>query len=280
MSSKFIAWFLLAVMTFIANFLPAVVYERSVFDSSAIELPAISANKQLVQPNFNSAPINLPVAQIAQQVTVRILSNRSSGSGIIIAHQGQNYTVLTAKHVVAFNENRFTVLTADGMRHIAQWQNSVLFGDADLALVSFRSDRVYQIVEIGDSNSLAVGDPVYASGFPNWYRIEQNRFQNTRNWGLRAFRYTEGSVGMLLLRSMQKGYQMGYTNQIETGMSGGPVLNRDGKLVGINGRSKYPPRGIRAFVFADGTLPSRELFREMETLSWGIPITSFQSMNK
>jgi len=35
-------------------------------------------------------------------------------------------------------------------------------------------------------------------------------------------------------------------------MSGGPVLNQNGQVVG--GRLKYPLQGIDAFTFADGCL--------------------------
>ena len=59
-------------------------------------------------------------------------------------------------------------------------------------------------------------------------------------------------------------------------MSGGAVLDRYGRLVGINGKGKYPLAGIRAFTFIDGTKPSVELFQQMETLSWAIPVTTIR----
>lgn len=69
---------------------------------------------------------------------------------------------------------------------------------------------------------------------------------------------------------------MGYTNDIEQGMSGGPVLDQYGRLIGINGRLKYPPQGIIAFMFADGTVPSKKLFQQMEALSWAVPSATFR----
>ncbi|MFB2920927.1 S1 family peptidase [Aerosakkonema funiforme] len=223
----------------------------------------------------------LSVQEIAQLVTVRVIGNPAVGSGVIIARQGQTYTVLTCDHVVARSENnRFRILTPDGLIHAASWRRFARSRNADLALVEFRSDRLYQLVEIGDSNALTVGASVYASGFPNWYRNNRRQLQNTRNWGLRAYRLTTGRVGMMLERALQKGYQLGYTNNIEMGMSGGPVLDRYGQLVGINGRSKYPLLGIQAFKFEDGSIPSVRLFRQMETLSWAIPIANFTQMNR
>ena len=75
------------------------------------------------------------------------------------------------------------------------------------------------------------------------------------------------------------GYQLGYTNNVENGMSGGPVIDAQGRLIGINGRLKHPFIGINAYVFTDGSMPSKKQFLQMETLSWAIPIAKFQKIN-
>lgn len=217
------------------------------------------------------------VPAIAQQVTVRILTNEGAGSGAIVQRRGRTYTVLTCAHVVdGISDNRYTILTADGNSHSARWLRSIEFGDTDLALVQFTSDRSYRVVVMGDSNALSVGDTVYASGFPNWISVNSRFPVDTHNWGLRAYRLTTGRVGMLSARSLERGYKLGYTNDVENGMSGGPVLDRNGRLIGINGRLKYALADIGAYTFADGTVPSEVLFRQMEALSWAIPIATFQ----
>ncbi len=129
-------------------------------------------------------------------------------------------------------------------------------GNLDLALLKFTSDRSYQVVEIADSNKLSVGEAVFAAGFLNWYQPDSLQMSSTRAWGSRAFKLTLGSVQMLPRRILSQGYQLGYTNEVKSGMSGGPILNSQGQLIGINGRSKYPIAGIRAFSFTDGSQPS------------------------
>lgn len=222
---------------------------------------------------------DLSVLETAKQFTVRIMTNPGAGSGVIVGHSGQTYTVLTNGHVVADSVNyKYTVLTDDGLTYPAQWLRSVQFKNLDLALVQFASKKAYRVAVMGDSTQLSLSDPVYAAGFPNWHYINANAIESTHNWGLRAFQLTTGKVGMILVRSLPRGYQLGYTNEVENGMSGGPVLDRNGQLIGINGRLKYPFQGISAFTLTDGTIPSPELFQQMESLSWAIPSATFQQM--
>jgi len=221
------------------------------------------------------------VPEVVRRTTVRILGKMSAGSGVIIQKQLNTYTVLTCAHVVAESQdNHYTVLTADGLTYPVQRLHAARLGNMDLALLKFTSRRSYRVAKLGSSNTLEVGDMVYAAGYPNWRPKGPSAIENTRDQGLRALSLTVGRVGMMLTKPLQEGYQLGYTNEIQDGMSGGPVFSQQGKLVGINGRLKYPFQGISAFVFIDGTLPSEPLFQQMETLSWAIPVAAFQEINQ
>lgn len=216
------------------------------------------------------------IETIARQVTVRIVTNPGVGAGVIIARHGQTYTVLTCDHVVADSkDNSYQVLTADGRSHQALWRRSREFGNADLALVEFSSNLSYVVANISDAKTLAIGETVYASGFPNWRWINKATIENTRNLGFLAFRITTGNVEILLDKSLPREYRLGYTNDIENGMSGGPVLNSQGQLIGINGRLKYSFQGKESYTFADGTVPSQEFFEQMTALSWAISVSTF-----
>ena len=245
---------------------------------------------------INQAPLGLPythvprsehsssllnrvsVPAIARQVTVRIIASQGTGSGVLIKHEGQTYTVLTCNHVVDDNHDKhYTVLTADGLKHSGQWLRSTQFGNTDLALVQFTSSQPYQVAVIG-SNALSIGDLIYATGFPSWQSTKSDAVDDTRDWGMRAFLITKGKVAMLPKKSLQQGYQIGFTNDVEQGMSGGPVLNQSGQLVGVSGGLKHPLQGIIAFTFADGSVPSQKIFQQMDALSWAIPLAPFQSV--
>lgn len=252
-------------------------------------LPSLATDPTLNEPenqpnklaNSTTQRSSVSVPTVARLVTVRILANQGAGSGVIVERQGQTYTVLTNAHVVAeAADNLYTILTADGRTHTGRWLKSTNFNNQDLALVQFTSKQTYQVAVIGNSDALSVGDPIYASGFPNWRLLNSTTLADTQDWGLKAFQLTKGNVGMLSSKPLQQGYQLGYTNQIEHGMSGGPVLDQDGQLVGVNGQLKYPPQGIIAFIFADGTMPSEAAFQQMEPLSWAIPSANFRNALK
>jgi serine protease Do len=233
----------------------------------------IAQNQQpTIAPDLSENP---KLEKLAIAVTVRILTDGAPGSGVIIDRRNRTYTVLTCQHVVAGNK-KDRVLLADGKIYPARVKSMPKLKGLDLAIVEFDSDTAYQVVKLGDSQKLSPDASVYSSGFPNYKMISADKMEETTQWGRRAFRLTVGKIGSISPQSLPDGYSLGYTNEVASGMSGGPVFNREGELIGINGRLKYPVAGIDAFTFADGTKPSVEKFEQMEALSWAIPIATYQ----
>lgn len=222
-------------------------------------------NNQNVLPNQRSSQLSVEqLRDLAQSITVKVTSGSNWGSGILMRQQGQVYTVLTNKHVLSAGEP-YRVKTSDGQVYSADLSGSISFRGNDLAVLEFRSiHTTYPIASLGSASSLNVGDEVFAAGFPfgrDW----------SRSMGLVL---TTGQVSLLLNRALVGGYQVGYTNEIRKGMSGGPILNRQGELVGINGMHKYPLWGD-PYIYKDGSKPDLLLRRRMVHFSWGIPIKTF-----
>ena len=217
--------------------------------------------------------------EIARKITVRVLTNPGSGSGVIIDRKGKTYTVLTNDHVVVdTRDHQYIVLTTDGLNHPAHLVEFRQFANLDLALLQFSSDKNYQLAQIGSLDYLSFGQPVYAAGFPNRHSINSHDPISISKWGLKTLKITSGTIEMLPNLSLSRGYQLGYTNEVENGMSGGPVLDAQGRLIGINGRLKHPFNGINSYVFTDGSRPSQERFLKMAALSWAIPINTVQKL--
>ena len=64
----------------------------------------------------------------------------------------------------------------------------------------------------------------------------EETLEKTFDLGIEAFNFTTGEVSLLPEKSLSQGYRLGYTNDIKVGMSGGPIFNDLGLLIGINGQ--------------------------------------------
>ena len=218
--------------------------------------------------NKNDEKAVLPIEQIKQKarsITVRVDSGDTWGSGIIIDKQNDTYTVVTNNHVLIFSKDKsYPIQTPDGKTHLGSMVQTVDFGDNDLGLVQFSSDREYEVTTLSPVSN-AARDKVFAAGFP--VEIEsQEKFP--------GFHFTVGNIAQINQLAFGGGYQIGYTNNIEKGMSGGPLLNVRGEVVAINGVHKYPLWG-NPYVFSDGSQASETTKEEMSKLSWAIPINTF-----
>ncbi|QDL10262.1 serine protease [Brasilonema octagenarum UFV-E1] len=207
----------------------------------------------------------------AKSITVKVLSKDFLGSGILIHKQGSVYTVLTNAHVLKSGKPPYQIQTPDGYVYVADVPSTKdsppYFKNNDLAVLQFRSPKVsYAIASIGSASSLNVGNEVFAAGFP--FDFDTNQDQ--------GFVFKTGKVSLILKKALEGGYQIGYTNDLQKGMSGGPLLNRFGEVVAINGMHAEPLWG-NPYVYQDGTQPEQPLRERMSKSSWGIPIETWKN---
>jgi S1-C subfamily serine protease len=173
---------------------------------------------QILMPN---------VSHIAKTVTVRI-SGANTGSGVIINRQGDRYSVLSNWHVVgqASGKSRQTVQTVDGHKHLALPQTIAKIANLDLAILEFSSRSRYPVVSIGNSDRLSEGQSLYVSGWAD----------PSPQLPTFAYQFLVGHLSGKIDKP-RDGYALVYTVSALPGMSGGPVLDRRGNLVGIHGRA-------------------------------------------
>lgn len=221
-------------------------------------VPSAGATTELESQKARSPLSVEQIQNLARSITVKVASGQSWGSGILIQRQGSTYTVLTNEHVLRLG-NSYQIHTPDGQVHTAQVLSVGQFNGNDLALLQFNSAQSYPIATLAASSAISMGDVTYASGFP----ADRD-----------GFTFTRGQVSYLLPQPFKLGYQLGYSNDIFKGMSGGPVLNQYGEVVGINGKHKYPLWG-NTYIFRDGSTPTAEVRQEMDSSSWAIPVQTF-----
>ncbi|NJK40128.1 MAG: hypothetical protein HC920_22070 [Oscillatoriales cyanobacterium SM2_3_0] len=180
--------------------------------STAAEIALDPQQKSLTPAEINT---------LANEITVRI-DGPQGGSGILIEKQNNIYYVLTNWHVV----NRvgdYDILTADGQTYSVYYSLIRRIPGIDLAILPFQSSRSYRIAAPVDAKTVAENSAVYVAGWP-------------RSGGSLRQRIFLSTAGTLSRRQPpQNGYTLIYTNLVRSGMSGGPILNARGSLVGING---------------------------------------------
>lgn len=245
---------LLTLIAFTGGLLVPLLIGGPYLSKSLQEVPLRKTQLQLTEEQLQ---------RLAHSITVKVLTGDSWGSGILIHKQGQIYTVLTNQHVLDGGKN-YRVQTSDGRSYQVNLLRSILTND-DLALVQFRSpDEIYTVASLKHTANLAVNNQVFSAGFP----FKSNLSESGR------FEFTTGQVSVLLAQPFIGGYQIGYTNEVKRGMSGGPLLNRQGVVVGINGMRKYP-LWDDPYIFKDGSTVSEATRERVSKLSWAVPIQNF-----
>ena len=160
-------------------------------------------------------------------------TGQGTGSGIVLDSKGN---ILTNYHVIAGAQS-VTVTFSDGST-----ANATVVGtnsNLDLAVirVSVSASKLHPVT-LGNSDSVQVGDTVYAIGAP---------------FGLSGS-FTEGVVSNLHQSGSTTGGNL--SNLIQTdaainpGNSGGPLVNAQGEVVGINASIESPVDGNVGIGFA------------------------------
>jgi tetratricopeptide (TPR) repeat protein/S1-C subfamily serine protease len=175
----------------------------------------------------------------ARQMTVRIEGGSENGSGVIVARQGKTYYVLTAKHVVADPQTNKQypspqIITYDQDRRSAT--STVVAEGVDLAVVRFESSNNYPVARLGEY-SQNDGDLAFVGGFPGRLNINSPLWQWQLNPGYIQSK-EQAKLDTQNNRSFADGYDLLYSSISYGGMSGGPVFDTAGNVIGIHGSAE------------------------------------------
>jgi len=196
------------------------------------------ASAGTARPDGSVAALAADVLPSVVSIQVTGADGVSTGSGFVLREDGY---ILTNNHVVApaaGSGGAALVTFADGRERKAELVGRT--ADYDLAVVKVDADGLAPLV-LGDSDAVVVGDPVLAVGAP---------------LGLDST-VTTGIVSALH-RPVQAGDETGggsataFIDAIQTdaainpGNSGGPLIDGDGRVVGINSAIAQPPGAMSA----------------------------------
>jgi len=202
-----------------------------------------------IYEKLNSAVVNITTETMAINWFLEpVPQEGSSGSGSIIDRRGY---ILTNNHVIQ-NAHRVFINLADG----SQYEGSVVGVDPenDIAVLKFDppSGMVLQTINYGDSDSLRVGQKVLAIGNP--FALERTLtvgivsglgrpIQTSRNRIIRDMIQTDASIN--------------------PGNSGGPLLDTQGRMIGINTMIYSPSGGSVGIGFAVPVKTARRVVNEI-----------------
>jgi putative serine protease PepD len=181
----------------------------------------LGAPQQDAPAAANRAPESL--AAVAEQVMPSVVTVRVSGaigSGFVVSDEGY---VITNDHVVEGADDTLSVAFSDGSTASAS-----LVGrdpESDIAVIKVARSNLAP-VQLGNSDEIAVGDPVLAFGSP-----------------LALVNTVTSGIVSALDRTIQAGEPGGTTRYyaaiqtdaaVNQGNSGGPLVDASGRVVGVN----------------------------------------------
>lgn len=194
------------------------------YDSKTLTLDSLSFSEYqniTVYENCNEAVVNITTKVTSYDWFYQpYVTDGGSGSGSIIDERGY---ILTNVHVIK-NAEKIFVSLFDGSQYEAEVIGQDL--DNDLAVIKFNPPEgvKLKVIEFGDSAKLRVGQKVIAIGNP--FGLERTM--------------TTGSVSGLGRPIQDNSTNRIIKNMIQTdaainpGNSGGPLLDTQGKMIGIN----------------------------------------------
>ncbi len=212
-------------------------YEQAIINTVKSASPAVVSivitkevptyEKQWVNPFGDDPFFNIQIPQYVQNGTEK--KEIGEGSGFFVSGDG---LIVTNKHVVSDAKAEYTVFTTDGTKYTA----TVLALDPvqDLAIIKIelkdeQADKKFPFVTLGDSDGIQIGQTAIAIG------NALGEFRNTVSVGI-----VSGLSRTISASDQASGYSETLEDIIQTdaainsGNSGGPLLNLKGEVIGIN----------------------------------------------
>ncbi len=218
----------------------------------AVDVPTVSSAVGAVYRQDNAGVVSIETSQASPATNLfgRQGQSEGAGSGFVVDTQGN---VVTNDHVVN-DATSVRVVFNDGTSVSGKVVGQDPGDDLAVVKVDVAANRLHPLT-IGDSSTVAIGEPVVAIGNPF-------DLHNT---------VTNGIVSALgRTRTAPNGRSI--ANMIQTdapvnpGNSGGPLLDDQGNVVGIVSQIESPVRGSVGVGFA---IPSSTLTRNLSTLEAG-----------
>lgn len=161
--------------------------------------------------------------------TVVRIEGPVQGTGTVIAKNGNIYTLLTAWHVLssAREGDELYAITNTGTPYRIAINSIIRIGNVDIALARFRGPDGMKVAEVS-SEDITMGENAEVFGYP----INASK----------KLTHKKGEIVANAKVGVEEGYQLLYRIETNPGMSGGPVVDKFGNVVGVHGRGELNER--------------------------------------
>ena len=183
----------------------------------------LSDKIQNVYETYKESIVGVSNYQYVNIMGKKVLEKVSIGTGFIIdkktSSEGYEYKVLTNCHVV---DEAVNIKLYFGYED-KEVEATVIKTDevVDLALIAFTSTNDYEVLSFAEKSEINVGDFVIAIGNPKSYDY----------FGSVSFGIVSNAERILSGSSV---IYVQHDAAINPGNSGGPLLNMEGKVIGVN----------------------------------------------
>ncbi len=224
-------------------------------DSDVSSMDAASAIAEKVMPSV------VGISTVSQVTTQTIFGLRQGtatgvGTGIIVSEDGY---IITNSHVVnGGDSSSITVDLYDG----TEYNGDVLWSDesVDLAIVKIDASGL-TAAEMGDSDEVKIGDYAVAIGNPLGLNLERSVTQGIIS-GLDRSIVTSDETSS----SQNEMEGLIQTDaSINSGNSGGPLINSNGQVIGINTAKASSAEGLGFAIPINTAIPIIEELKETGT---------------
>ncbi len=188
------------------------------------------------------------LTKIARPSVVQILGAKGAGTGWIYTVDGQTAHIMTNEHVTGSDPwHEIDVIFHDGTNRRGDLVSAR--AEYDLAVLTVCCNSNFKALPMASNNEIDVGDDVVALGYPS------------RDGVLDSLSASVGIVSSYAFSDRLEMWVVQTDAALNPGNSGGPIVNTDGKVVGVvsfgiddtqNIGFGIAPRSVRTFLQAPG----------------------------
>lgn len=193
-------------------------------------------SKQIADVVENVTSCVVGISKIKNAGTTVFLKDGTSslglGSGVIVSENGY---ILSNEHVTGSKYSNCYITLENGKTYTASvvWSDSTV--DLSIAKINVKN---LPYASLGDSDNVRIGEIVYAIGNPIGYEFQRTVTSGIISAVNRTVRIDENGESTYMEDLIQT------DATINPGNSGGPLINPDGKIIGINSVKIASAEGI------------------------------------